>query len=171
VDALWAAEKTGAEDYVSAAIENGFEEFGVVARIVFEVGVLDEDDVSGNLGEATAERCALSLIVSLEKDAKIAEIDGISAVKRGSGGFAGILQLQHFLKNLAGAVGGAVVYQDDFFAGFGFDHAAKDFVDGGAFVVNGNDDGELGIDEGERVVAWMGHRGWRRKCNGGVELE
>ena len=59
--------------------------------------------------------------------------------------------------------------RDDFLARFGFDDAAKDFVDGGAFVVNGNDDGEFGIDEGERVVAWIGHRCLRRKCNGGAE--
>ncbi len=109
------------------------------------------------------------MILHLEKDAEVAEGDGVGAIHGGREVFAGVLQLKHFFEDLASAVGGAVVHQDDFFARLGFDDAAEDFVDGGAFVVNGNDDGELGIDKGERVVAWIGHRRLRRKCNGGVE--
>ena len=111
VDTLRAAEETGAEDHVGAAIEDGFEEFAVVARIVFEVGVLDQDDVAGDFSEAAAEGGAFALIFGLEKNANVAKRDGIGAVHGGSEGFAGVLQLQHFLEDLAGAVGGAVVHQ------------------------------------------------------------
>src|SRR5882724_2443986 len=106
VDALRAAEETGAEDYIGAAIEDGFEELAVVARIIFEVGVLDEDDVSGDFGEATAEGCTFALILHLEKDAEVAEGDGVRAIHGGREVFAGVLQLKHFFENLASAVGG-----------------------------------------------------------------
>ncbi len=171
VDTLGATEETGAENYIGTAVEDGFEKFAVVARIVFEVGVLDENDVAGEFGEAAAEGCSFALILRLEQDAKVAEGDGVGSIHGGSEGFAGVLQLKHFFQDLASAVGGAIVYENDFLARLSFDDAAKDFVDGGAFVVNGNDDGEFGIDEGERVVAWMGHRWLRRKCNGGADGE
>src|ERR1041385_1471478 len=77
VDALRTAEKAGAKDYISTAIEDGFEKFVVIARIVFEVSILDEDDVAGNFRKAAAQGRTLSLILRLEKDAEVAEVDGI----------------------------------------------------------------------------------------------
>ena len=158
VDALRTAEKAGAKDYISTAIEDGFEKFVVIARIVFEVSILDEDDVAGNFRKAAAQGRTLSLILRLEKDAEVAEVDGISAVESGCRSFAGVLQLDHFFKDLAGAVGRAVVHENNLFARFGVDDAAEDFFEGGLFIVNGNDDGEFGIDKSEGIVANVGHR-------------
>jgi len=58
----FAAGEAGAEDDVGAAVEDGFEEFGVFVGVVFEVGVLDDDGVAGGGGEAGAEGGAFALV-------------------------------------------------------------------------------------------------------------
>jgi hypothetical protein len=116
----------------------------IIARVVFKVGVLHEDDVASNFRKATSESGAFTLIAFLKKDAEVAKFDGIAAIEGGGLRFAQRLQLREFFEDLASAVGGAVVDQDDFLAKGSFNDAAKDFVDGGFFVVNGNDDGKFG---------------------------
>jgi hypothetical protein len=96
VNALGAAEKARAENHVSATIEERFEKFAVVAGIVFEVGVLNENNVAGDFGETAAECGAFALILRLKKDAEIAQLDGIGAIDGGGEGFAGALQLNVF---------------------------------------------------------------------------
>src|SRR5579862_5090856 len=43
-------------DYLSAAIDDRFDQFVVFLRVVFKVGVLDDDNVAGNSSEAGAKR-------------------------------------------------------------------------------------------------------------------
>jgi hypothetical protein len=109
--------------------------------------------------------------LGLEKDAEVSEIDGMAAVEGGSFGCAGRLQLDHFFEDLAGAVGGTVVYENDFLAKLGVDDAAKDFVNGGFFVVNRNNNGELGVHQGRRVATVRGHKSLRGKFSGGDQKE
>ena len=45
-----------------------------------------------------------------------------------------------------GAVGRAVIYEDDFLAEFGFNDAAKDLINRGLLVTNGNHHGKLRVD-------------------------
>jgi len=80
------------------------------------------------------------------------------------------LQLKHFFQNLAGAVSRAVIDEDNFLAELGVDDAAKDLVNRGFFIVNGNDDGEFGIHQSSRVAAVRGHK-LRGKFSGGAEGE
>ena len=68
MDALRATQKTRAEDNVGAAIEKRFKKFAVITRVVFKVGVLNEDDVASHFGEATAKCSPLTLILSLKKE-------------------------------------------------------------------------------------------------------
>jgi hypothetical protein len=157
VDALRSAEKARAKDDVGATVNEGFEEFAVIARIVFEVGVLNENNIASDLREAAAQSSSFTLVVGLEKDAEIAEVNGIGAIECGSLSFARGLELRELFEDLAGAVSGAVVDEDDFLPEGSFRDAAEDFVDGGFFVVNGNDDGELGINQSRRVATVRGH--------------
>jgi hypothetical protein len=113
---------------------------------------LNENNVAGDFGETAAERGAFALILCLKKDAEIAQLDGIGAIDGGGEGFAGALQLNEFFQDLASAVGGAIVDDDDFLPEFSFDDAAKDFVNSSFFVVNRNDDREFGIDQSKWVV-------------------
>ena len=158
MDTLRATKKAGAEDHVGAAIEKRFEELAVVAWIVFEVGVLNEDNVAGNLSESATKSGTLALIAILEKDAQIAESDGVGAVLSGSRGFARALKLDKLFEDLASTVGGAIIDDHDFLAKLGFDDAAEDFIESGFFVIHGNDDGKFGINQRKWVVTWMGHK-------------
>jgi hypothetical protein len=168
VDALRPAKKSRAEDDVGAAVDDGFKKLVVVARIVFEVGILDENDVAGDFGKATAESGALALIVSLKKDAEVAELDGIAAIESGSLGFAGGLELAELFEDLTSAVGGTVVDEDYFLPHRSVYDASEDFVNGGFFVVDRNDHGKLRVDHCRRVAAMRGHS-LREKFSDGTE--
>src|SRR5258708_34230318 len=87
----------------------------------------------------------------------MAEFDGIIGVVGWGGGFAAGLASGEALEDLAGAVGGAVVDDQDFLAHGAFDYAAEDFVDRGFFVVDRDNHGELGVVESGWVAA-RGHR-------------
>src|SRR4029077_18096169 len=145
VNALRASEKARTEDDVGAAVEDGLEQLGGVARVVFEIGVLDEDDFAGGFGEAATEGSALALVLRLKEKTQIAEFNRIVAIVGRRRGFAAGLASGETFENLAGAVGGAVIDDEDFLADGGFDDATEDFVDRGLFVVDGDDHGELGV--------------------------
>ena len=57
--------KPRAVDDVGVVLEEGPHETRVVARVVLEIGVLEDDQVAGRLGDAAAHRRALALIVRL----------------------------------------------------------------------------------------------------------
>jgi hypothetical protein len=119
--------------------------------------VILPNTIAYNTNSAQVDIGNVNNIISEKKNANVAERNGIGTVHGGSGGFPSVLELQHFFEDLAGAVGGAVVYQDYFFARCGFDDAAKDLVKGGAFVVHRDDYGEFRIDECQGIVSWIGH--------------
>ena len=174
VDALGSAEKAGAKDHVGSAVEDRVEKFVVVARVVFEIGILDEDNVTGDFCEAAAEGSAFSLVVGLEEDTKVAEVNRVAAVEGGRLSLPGSLKLGHFFEDLTGAVGGAVVHQYDFLAKRSVDDAAEDFVNGGFFVVNGNGHRQLRVHQGGGVATLRGHKVERkvyRGSGGGVKEE
>ena len=166
MDALRAAQKTRTEDHIGAAIKDRLEELAVITRIVFEVGVLNKNDVAGDFSESAAQRSAFPLILCLKQDPQVAEVDEVGAIESRGERFARILELDHFLENLASAVSRTVIDEDNLFTKLCFDDAAQDFVDGGFLVVNGNDDGQLGIDKSEWVVTRMRHRKFREQCKG-----
>jgi len=145
VNALRPPEKAGTEDDVGAAVEDGLEQLGIVAGVVFEIGVLDEDDFAGGFGEAAAQGSTLALVLRLKEKTKIAEFNRIVAIVGGGRGFAAGLASGEPFEDLPGAVGGAVIDDKDFLADGGFDDATKDFVDRGLFIVDRDDHGELGV--------------------------
>src|SRR5258708_4395243 len=114
VDALRAAQEAGAEDDVGAAVEDGLEQLGIVAGVVFEIGILDEDDFAGGFREAATDSGALALILLLKEKAEIAKFDGIIAVVGGGRAFAAGLARGQTLEGLASALGGAIVDAEDF---------------------------------------------------------
>jgi len=99
----------------------------------------------------------------LKEKAEIAQLYGIIAVMGGDECVAAGLPSSKPFEDLTGAVGGAVVYDEDFLANGGFDDAAEDFVDCGFFVVDGDDHGELGVMQSGRIAA-RGHA--EEDCSG-----
>jgi hypothetical protein len=93
----------------------------------------------------------------LKEKTEVAEFDGVVTVMRGCGLFSAVLESGKILENLAGAVCGTVVDDEDLLARGGLDYAAEDFVDGGFFVVDGYDDREFRVVEARRIAA-RGHR-------------
>ena len=119
------AEEAGSVDDVGFAFEQRMEECGIVGGIVFEVGVLDDDEVSGGLLDAAAEGGALAHVLGLEQDADL-----------GMGGL-------QFGEDFAGAVAGAVVDADEFDFERDGEDAGDDFPQRGLLVVDGHDYGEF----------------------------
>ena len=60
------ADEARAEDHVGPAVEDRLQERGVVGRVVFQVGILNQHHGAGRLGEARAKRGALALVHSPE---------------------------------------------------------------------------------------------------------
>ncbi len=56
------SDETGAENDIGTVFENGPEHNGIFLGVVFEVGVLDNDDRRGGVADAGAESSALALV-------------------------------------------------------------------------------------------------------------
>ena len=63
-DPVLLADEPRAEDDVGLILDDRLDELGILRRVVFEVGVLDDDDLAGGVAEPGAERGALSLVAS-----------------------------------------------------------------------------------------------------------
>ena len=59
---VWSRQKARAIDDVRAAVEDRLYEYAVLGRVVFEIRVLNDDDVSGGAGYSRAQRCAFALV-------------------------------------------------------------------------------------------------------------
>ena len=93
------------------------EQLHVLARVVLEVRVLDDDDVAGGVPEADGHRRALALIFRLEEDAH-----AVAAV--------------HLAQDFAGAVGRAVVDDQDLLLDGNGGHLPHDLADRLRLVVD-----------------------------------
>src|SRR5262249_12608046 len=118
----FAANEARSENDVGAAVSDGRQHLHVLVRVVFQVGVLHDDHVTGGLREPRPQRGALALI------------DVVIRANQ-------ILRRRQSLKHVASAIGGAVVDDDDLFleAGYGA-NPLDDLGNRGGFVVHGNDD-------------------------------
>ena len=72
------SEEARAVDDVGTPFENGLQQHRVLARVVLEVGVLDDDDVAGGFADAASHRGALALVLALQQDA-----DAVAPVELG----------------------------------------------------------------------------------------
>jgi len=93
---------------------------GIFAGIIFQIGILDDDDVAAHLGQAAADRCPLAAVGAVLKQADVA-------------------CLGQFFQHRPGAVGGAVVYGDNLFAERHGLHLFHDLPDGAGLVVDRHD--------------------------------
>ena len=97
---------------------------GILRGVVLEVGVLDDDDLAGGVPEPGAQRGALALVDLVEDDRQV----GVAR--------------SHLAEDLAGAVGRAVVDDDDLLADRDGADPAEDLVDRLLLVVDRDDDRE-----------------------------
>jgi hypothetical protein len=50
-----APREAGAVYHVGLFVQNRFQQFGILLRVVFEVSILNDDDLTSRLGESTAD--------------------------------------------------------------------------------------------------------------------
>jgi hypothetical protein len=94
-----AAVEAVAEHDVGLVLEDGLEQQGVVARIVLEVGVLDEDDVAGHVSQPGADGGALALVTLVD--------DQLHLVRHGG---------EEVLQHATRVIGGRVVHHHELLA-------------------------------------------------------
>lgn len=69
-NAVWlAAVEAGTEDDIGFVLQKRFEDLRVFSGIVFEVGVLNDDEVAGGFLNAAAQGSSFAHVMGLEKDA------------------------------------------------------------------------------------------------------
>src|SRR5262249_8376928 len=133
LDTMWAAMEAVAKDGVSVTLKNGLQQFRVIAGIVLEVCVLNEDNFAGGVGEPGANAGAFPLVLVVER-----ELDNVLSVGIKLG-----LQIA-LLKKFAGPVGREVDDDDELFAKWYW--LLRDLLqephDCVALVVDRNDGGE-----------------------------
>src|SRR5215469_9058270 len=157
VDALWAAKESRAIDNICAAVDDGFEQDAIIARVVFEVRVLYQHDVTSGLGKAAAQSRALALVGRLKEEPQITQFNGFAAVLSGDRFFAVCLPRAHVFQDLARAVGRAVIDNEDLIAKLRLQNAPQNLLDGGSFVVNGDHDRNHWIVQRGRIASPISH--------------
>ena len=91
-----AAQKARAVNHVGFALDQGLEQVGIVVGVVFQIGILNEDKISGCFLYAAAQGRALAHIFRLQQNSEV-----------------GVLALQ-FGQNLPGAVARTIVHANQF---------------------------------------------------------
>src|SRR5262245_14236775 len=117
-------QKSRAVDDIGQAVLDWLNQSTVLGRIVFEIGVLNDDDVASRSSNSSTESSSLALI-----DLVIQHSDGWN--------FARSIELT---QNLARSVLGAVVNNDDLFIEWSFLDAFEYPQDGAFLVVDRYDD-------------------------------
>jgi len=100
-------------------LAGGFEKNQVILRVVFQIGVLDDDELALRRGDTLFDRVALAHVSLLQNraDARL---------------------LGELLDPLASAVGGTVVDEDDLLGHIHRANPGDDLVDGRYLIVSGN---------------------------------
>jgi hypothetical protein len=73
-DPMRAAQEPGAVDHVRDSSGNGLEKPGILSGIVFQVRVLDYDDIARGFLETPAQSGSLSLVSLLKQDLEVGQI-------------------------------------------------------------------------------------------------
>ncbi len=119
--AAWPAQEARAVDHIRDALLDGLKQVGVVARVVLQVGVLDEHDLALRSLDPGADGAPFPQVLLVQQDAHT-----LPAVQGG--------------EQVAGAVGRAVVHQQDLGGAPGGLHPPDDLVEAVLLVVDGDDD-------------------------------
>src|SRR5215467_15429797 len=91
-----AAHEAGTVDHVSFIFEQGCEQDRVFARVVFQIGVLNQNEIANGFLNATTEGGSLSHVMGLHEDAYL------------------WISMAQLLKQFGRAVGRSVVHAKDF---------------------------------------------------------
>ncbi len=132
--AAWRAEKARSVHDVSFALEDGLQQQCVFARVVLEVGVLNDQNVSGRIAYSARDGRPFAHVLRLQQHAHA------------------VLPV-HRRENVSRAVGGPVVHDDELFVyrKVNSQNAGDDFADGGPLVEAGHHNRQLHGRNGSRL--------------------
>src|SRR5258708_501560 len=114
--------RTHTIDHIGLAQKQRLQQGGIVLRIVFEVGVLDQYKLAARVRQSGNDRRPFAPVFCVHYEPYLE-------------------QLLAFRKNFAGAIGGAVVDNDDLFRDQGFTDKLDESGDGSSFIEDRNNDG------------------------------
>ena len=143
VDALRATQKTRAIHDVGAPFENRCEQLLIIPRIIFEIGVLHQDDVAARLCKTPAQGCTFPAIPILKQEADFLQSKSSSTVLDGDLTLTRGLGLFKCLQQGACAVCGTIIDDENFLLERGSLNARQHLFYEGVFVVDRNYDREL----------------------------
>jgi hypothetical protein len=98
-----AADEAAAEDRVGAAVEDGLEQRGQIGRVVFEIGVLDDDDVARGRLDARVPSVEASSTQTSSRSSGTARTRAIDASTVGASLNTGMMTLT---RSVAGPISG-----------------------------------------------------------------
>src|SRR5882762_2236470 len=122
-------QKSRAIHHIRAALDQRFQQLRVIARIVFQVRVLHQDDLSRYLRKTAPQSSSLTLVRRLKEKPQISQLDLVAPILRGSECFAIRLPRSHAFQNLTRSVGRAIIDDDHFLAYNSVQHPPQDLID------------------------------------------
>jgi len=131
------AQKSASEHNVGFTFNNRVQQHGVLGRVVFQVGVLNDHKVALHGSEAGANSRSLALILLvINKRHSIIRQRAVVAGRF----LVGTLFVFQLLEQIASSVLAAIIDQDDLFANRHLLHSIKQPLQRLSLVVNGNHD-------------------------------
>lgn len=136
------AQKPGAVNDLCPPLLDRLQQFEIILRVEFEVGILDEDDPASRLAESSAHRGPLAAILRLKEDPDVIRAEPITG-RRKNHSIAPAALLIQLAEKLSRPVGRAIVYDHDLLLDLHGLHSLQDLLNGRPLVVDRHDDREL----------------------------
>src|SRR5713226_889113 len=156
--ALRPAKKSRAIYHVRPSVDDRPEQDTIITRVVFQVCILHQHDLSGCLRKPASQRRSLALVRCLKEEPQIPQLDLVASILCRREFISICLPRRHVLQNLPRSVRRAIIHDDHFLAHFGVQHSPQDLIDCRFLVVNGNHDRDFRIVQRGGVSSLMGHK-------------
>lgn len=147
-DAMGFAEKPRSVDDVGAVTLDRIDQLAVLLRIVFEVGVLDDDDPPARELEPAADCGALAAVRRLEVNRDVLDGEAMAGLREGRRRETGRDAAGDLLEQFSCATRRTVIDDDELLVDLDLLDPPQGLLDHGALVVDGDDDGQRGRGRG-----------------------
>src|SRR5450631_1913825 len=120
---VFSGDKTGTKDNIGLAIQNRLDQLGILGGVIFQVCVLDNNDIPGYMPKPASQGRSLA---------------HIAVVQYYPGGV-----ISQALEDLATSISGTVIDEDDLFLDIYSPDTFINFTNGGLLIIDRDNDGEF----------------------------